>query len=104
MAEVNWHVEAASDLAAAAKFIARDSPIAAALFTGRIVAAVERLGEHPRMGRVVPEIGDDSYRELVFQNYRIVYRLLTTGVVIIGVIHAAMDMERQVGDREWDIT
>jgi len=33
-----------------------------------------------------------------------VYRLLTTGVVIIGVIHAAMDMERQVGDREWDIT
>jgi len=53
MAEVNWHVEAASDLAAAAEF------------TGRIVAAVERLGEHPKMGRVVPEIGDDSYRELL---------------------------------------
>jgi len=56
------------------------------------------------MGRVVPEIGDDTYRELIFQNYRIVYRVLATGVVIIGVIHAAMDMEGLAGMREWDIT
>ncbi len=104
MAEVTWHVEAANDLAAAAEFIARDSPIAASLFAARIVAAAERLGEHPRLGRIVPEIGNDSYRELVFQNYRIVYIVADAGVVIIGIIHAAMDMERQVRDREWDIT
>jgi plasmid stabilization system protein ParE len=104
MVELAWHVEAASDLAAAAQFITRDSPIAASLFTARIVASTERLAEHPRLGRRVPEISNDSYRELIFQNYRIVYRLLPAGVFIIGVINAAMDMERQVNDREWDIT
>ena len=104
MAEVAWHIEAASDLAAASDFISRDSPFAASVFTDRIVAAAERLGEHPRLGRAVPEISDDAYRELIFQNYRIVYRLTRSGVVIIGVIHAAMDMERQISDREWDLT
>jgi plasmid stabilization system protein ParE len=31
----------------------------------RIVAAVERLRDHPRSGRVVPELGDESVREVM---------------------------------------
>ena len=104
MAELAWHIEAANDLGAAAEFIVRDSPVAAAQFTGRIVAATERLRAHPRLGRAVPEIGDDSYRELIFQNFRVVYRLIADRVVVIGVIHAAMDMDHQIRDREWDLT
>lgn len=77
---------------------------AAAHFSQRVLLAVERLRDQPRMGRVIPEIGDETYRELIFQNYRIVYRHLADRVVIIGVLHAAMDMERQLEQRGWRIT
>ena len=56
------------------------------------------------MGRVVPEIADASHHELIFQNYRIVYRVLEDRAVVLGVIHAAMDMESQAQRRGWDIT
>ena len=56
------------------------------------------------MGRVVPEIGDASYREVLFQNYRIVYRYVADGVTVLAVVHGAMDMHRQIENREWDLT
>ncbi len=70
----------------------------------RIVAAAERLRDFPLSGREVPEIGDETYREVIFQNYRIVYRPLKDRVIVIGVIHAAMDMMQQARAREWDVT
>jgi plasmid stabilization system protein ParE len=54
-----------------------------------LVAAVERLQDHPRSGRVVPELGDESIRELVHGNYRIVYRLEDAVVEIATVFHGA---------------
>lgn len=39
------------------------------LLVERIVAAVNRLETFPRSGRVVPEVGDDSLREVVYENY-----------------------------------
>jgi plasmid stabilization system protein ParE len=44
------------------------------------------------MGRRVPEFhGDDSMREVIFQNYRIVYRIVASDVRILTVRHSAMD-------------
>jgi toxin ParE1/3/4 len=60
------------------------------LVVGRIVTAVERLTENPRSGRVVPELGADSIREVVTHgNYRIVYRLRRDVVEIATVFHGA---------------
>ena len=70
----------------------------------RIVSAVEYLRDHPEMGRLVPEFDDPSYRKLIFQNYRIVYRSLAHEVVVLGVLHAAMDMTQQSHARGWDLT
>lgn len=104
MVEVDWHVEAIADLDHIAEFIARDSSTYAALFVQRVVRATDRLSLFPRSGRRVPEIRQDSYREVIFQNYRIVYRLLVGRVVVIGVVHGAMDMGGQAKRRKWDIT
>ena len=68
------------------------------------LSAAERLRDHPLLGRVVPEIGHDTYRELIFQNYRIVYRALEDRVIVIGVIHASLDFGREARERGWDIT
>jgi toxin ParE1/3/4 len=40
----------------------------------RLVARAESLVDMPRRGRVVPEIEDEHYRELIVGRYRIIYR------------------------------
>src|SRR5438067_13397540 len=55
-------------------YIAADNPIAAEKWASGLVDAAKRLKRFPNLGRVVPEIGREDYRELVYGNYRIVYR------------------------------
>jgi plasmid stabilization system protein ParE len=38
---------------------------------------------------VVPEVGDESLREVVYENYQIVYRVKPGAVEIITVFHGA---------------
>jgi len=50
--------------------VARDSPHYADLVVEQIVAAVALLESSPRSGRVVPEVADESLREVIHGNYR----------------------------------
>ena len=50
-----------------------------------IIEHVELLRTHPEMGRVVPEFGIISIRELIFPPFRIVYRYDLTRVRIVRV-------------------
>ena len=65
--------------------MARDSTHYAGLVVERILAAAGRLENNPRSGRMVPEVGDESVREVIQGNYRIVYRL-RNGVVEIATV------------------
>lgn len=69
--------------------VARDAVHYADLVVERIVAAVERLQDNPRSGSVVPELGDESIREVIHGNDRIVYRLRLGIVEIATVFHGA---------------
>ena len=40
----------------------------------------------PRTGRVVPEIAHDDVREVFQRTYRIVYRVVVDGVVVLTVL------------------
>ena len=59
------------------------------LIVERIVAAVSRLERHPRSGRIVPEVGDLSLREVIVRNYRIVYWLSREVAEMLTVFHGA---------------
>jgi toxin ParE1/3/4 len=61
----------------------------AVLLAERLIAAVEQIGQFPESGRVVPEIGEETLRDIVHGNYRIVYRLGSEAVEIIAVHHGA---------------
>ena len=89
MTQVVWAPQAIQHVEAIRVHIARDSADYADLIVERIVAAVERLQDHPHSGRVVPELGDESIREVIHGNYRIVYRLRRDVVEIATVFHAA---------------
>ena len=56
-------------------------------------SAVERLSIFPFSGRVVPEIGDDSVREIIYGSYRIIYHVTDKEVNIVTVIHAMRDFK-----------
>jgi len=86
---VIWAPQAIQDVEAIRSYMARDSARYADLVVERLVAAVGRLENNPRSGRIVPEVGDESVREVIHGNYRIVYRLRHDVVEIATVFHGA---------------
>ncbi len=54
-------------------------------FIKEILAHIETLSEHPRIGRQVPEFGDELIREIIHPPFRIVYLLEKTAIHIIRV-------------------
>ena len=89
MTRVVWAPQAIEDVEAIRAYVARDSPHFADLLVERIVSAVARLENHPLSGRVVPEVDDESIREVIHGNYRIVYRARPDVVEIVTVFHGA---------------
>jgi plasmid stabilization system protein ParE len=89
MVKIIWAPSALEDIDSIAEFISRDSPHNAALFVNRLLAATDRLKSFPESGRVIPEIGDPSRREIIYGAYRIMYRLEIREVWITGVVHGA---------------
>ena len=52
-----------------------DSPERAVILGQFLVSSTKRLADFPEMGRVVPEFGDPSLREIVVRSFRVIYRV-----------------------------
>lgn len=87
--QIRWTEQAVEDLASIKSYIARDSAVLAQLVATRLFSAVGQLSMFPDSGRVVPERGDPSLRELVRPPYRIVYERGADAVVILTIFHAS---------------
>ena len=70
-----------------AKYIAQDNPTAAKKWVETLFEKVELLRSSPQSGRVVPETHSDDIRELLYGNYRVIYRLEEKRVSILTVRH-----------------
>ena len=77
-------IERASDIA---QCIALDKPAAADNWINALFLKVGQLMLSPKSGRVVPEIGDEQFKELIYGNYRILYRIEKKQVSILTVRH-----------------
>lgn len=102
MASIVWAVGARDDLRDILDYIAEDSLTYGAAMVERILAAIDNLSQHPRLGRKVPEYDDESVRELIVGNYRIVYSLEEDLVVILAITHGSRDLLRRVAEEPWD--
>lgn len=49
--------------------------------------------ELPRVGRAVPEVGDDGIRELSIYSYRIIYEISGANVYILAVAHKRQELK-----------
>lgn len=81
------------DVTAAVDWIAGDNIVAARALRDAIAEAAGRLGDHPMLGHVRPELVDAPYRFLTVSGfpYIIVYNAQRHPPLIVRVLHGARD-------------
>ncbi len=99
---VEWTDPALDALEGIRDYIAKDSPYYARRFIERIFDAAQKLQDHPRMGRPVPEADREDVRELIYQGYRIIYRTKPDRVQVITVIHGSRNLAAKEV-KPWDV-
>lgn len=100
--KIKWTKPAVDDLESIKEFISRDSEIFANQFVERIFDSVEKLIDFPKIGRMVPEYQEQKVREIIFQNYRVIYFLSSDLIYVLNIIHGARDI-KTFGQNEWEI-
>lgn len=73
--------------------IAQDRPQAAAKWLRELIARVGTLDRFAKRGRVVPEIGKPTHRQILQHPYRIVYRVDPKQVVVLTIRHSRRDWD-----------
>jgi plasmid stabilization system protein ParE len=94
--KIRWSPRAASNFEDVCNYIAKDSEYYAALFAKKVNAVVKAIPQFPKAGRIVPEYGDETLREKIYENYRIVYRLKREFVEIVTICHGAHPLDHIV--------
>ena len=74
------------DLKEIVDYIKRDSVKYALLEKKKIIHAIDKLSYQPLMGKQVPEL-NSNYRELIFGNYLIIYKIVSDKQINILTIH-----------------
>ena len=93
MVTLVWTEVALEDLRLIHEFISKDSQVYADRFTEKIIARVEQLQTFSRSGRVVPEFGMETLRELIEGNYRIIYQIHASYIGIVRIHHSARQLK-----------
>ena len=89
MAKIIWTELALEDLKNIHNYIAKDSLVYANRVIEKIILRIDQLKSFPKSGRAVPEINNDSIRELIHGNYRIIYKVSIQKIIIVTIHHSA---------------
>ena len=82
-----WAPLAIERVAEIASYIAEDNPVAAEKWIRDVFARTGQLTLFPQSGRRLPETSRRDVRELIWENYRIIYRIRPNQVAILAVRH-----------------
>lgn len=95
MVKIIWAKRSLVDLEDIAEYIAKESIKYAKLTVEGIIKEATRLEKNPLIGRIVPEVNDNRFRELINGNYRIIYQHDKQKVNILTVHHSARDLRKR---------
>ena len=85
--KIIWSPLAIDRASEIAEYIAQDKPSAAEKWINTVFLKIKQLKSSPEIGRVVPEIRNDQFRELIYGNYRIIYRIEKTQISTLTIRH-----------------
>ncbi len=83
--QVIWTRESLKRLKEIKDYISRDSPKRAVSFIDFLIEQGDMLKDHPKIGRIVPEIESEKIREIIARKYRIIYRLTKNRIEILTI-------------------
>ncbi len=94
--KVVWSPEAIEDLEAIAEYIERDSEFYARAVVSKILDMTRSIKDFPKIGRIVPDVGDENIRERFVYSYRLVYQIREHQILIVAVIHGKRMFENVI--------
>jgi len=68
-------------------YIFIDNPDACLKWFNEIFNKIDQLIEFPESGRIVPEMNRKNIREIIYKNYRIIYRIELKQILILTIRH-----------------
>ena len=93
---VKWTAHAKAQLRHIHDYIFEDSPFYAKRVSEKLVQKTTALDEMPRKGRMVPELNEDTVRELGLYSYRIFYEIKPDNLIeVLAVIHKRRHLEEE---------
>lgn len=101
MIRITFTNRAIADLDAINEYRSTYSPLYADHLIDALISKVERLRSFPEMGRTVPEFGLHYLRELIHEDYRIVYKIVRDDQIdIITIQHSTRNLSERLFDAE----
>lgn len=85
--EIIWTRQALEMVNEFVDYIARNDYQAAERWALELMTKTDKLADHPRQGRIVPEYNEETLREIIAGNYRIAYRIKEDAIYIEAVWH-----------------
>jgi plasmid stabilization system protein ParE len=90
MVQINWTIDAKKDLKLILDYISNDSEYFAELTIAKIMGRVDILSNNVNIGKVIKEKMNPIYREILYKNYRIFYKVVSDNQVdILNVFHSS---------------
>ena len=93
MVKIIWTEFALADLKSIHEYISQDSRTYASKFIEKLIKRVDQLETFPKSGRIVPEFGNSTIRELIEGSYRIVYKISSDHIGIVRIHHSARKLK-----------
>jgi plasmid stabilization system protein ParE len=94
MVEVIWTARATEEIGHIAEYLEQYSSYYASIIVKKLYGKVGILRQFPKIGRMIPELQEERYRELIEGNYRIMYEMLDDEVILIQrVLHSSRYFE-----------
>ena len=90
-----WANEALLRLQEIEEYISKDNSIVAMEFVDKLISVAETIIDNPEKGRIVPELSLENIRELLHENYRIVYLVKKNSVDILTVFEGHQLLKRE---------
>ena len=83
-----------TDILEIIRYISQDNPLAANELADSIFDSIKNLDKFPHLGRVVPEYSEETIREIIKGQYRIVYKIdqPTEEIYILTIHHSNRPM------------
>ena len=92
MERIVWLTKANNDLIDIYNYISKDSIYYAMKTVNEIINKIEILRIFPYSGRILNDIVNEEYRELIYKSYRIIYKIKISTIYIHRVWHSAREI------------